>query len=278
MQSVLQDRDKYLGGSDLPKLITEPNLYKFAKEKLNPTFKGNTFTYYGQFMEAKIRNYVNDQLGFRYTPKCIIDGIYRGNCDGLERDRLMEIKTYGCEVKLEYYIPQIQLYLHLFKLKKAYLYAYRRPDNFFQWGDETHYQSYNLEFDPERLKMFEINYLPKKFKEIDFKAQLFFKAFRKLVKNPKMTEREFNICLYGKEFVEGIESYEKSKKIANFCSKLNLTKCKIGNMMVTYQDVTEITIDSSKLWQDLPNIFDNYKTLKRSKQLNIRKCRDVAEE
>ena len=63
--SVKQDRDKYLGGSDIP-IIMELSSFKSRYDLLlekaglkEDTFPGNVYTEYGNTMEPKIRDYVN---------------------------------------------------------------------------------------------------------------------------------------------------------------------------------------------------------------------------
>ena len=66
--SVKIDRDKYLGGSDIP-VIMEISPFKSRYDLLlekagfkENNFTGNVFTDYGNKMEGKIRDWLNDIL------------------------------------------------------------------------------------------------------------------------------------------------------------------------------------------------------------------------
>jgi len=253
--------------------MTEANLYKLAKEKINRTFEGNYYTYYGQFMEPFIRNYINQQYDYDFHPETIINGIYRGNCDGLSANhkKLLEIKTYGSDQKVNYYNPQLQLYMHLFDVSVCILVCYNRPSNFFTWGDITDPQSYNLNFDDSKLDVYYIQRDRKLWNQMDVKLKRFYKALTKLRVNPNLTEREFNIILYGKKLVELLENYQDTKLIEKICMDQNITKAQIGDVSLTFYQVTEITVDSEKLWVERPQVFETYKIIKRSNQLKIRR-------
>ena len=67
MQAVTVDREKYIGGSDIP-IIMEISPFKtrfdllLEKAQLKEnTFLGNEYTEFGNELEAKIRNYINIQ-------------------------------------------------------------------------------------------------------------------------------------------------------------------------------------------------------------------------
>lgn len=63
--SVSKDRDKYIGGSDIPiimNLSPFKSRYDLLLEKAGykeDTFEGNIYTEYGNKMESKIRDYLN---------------------------------------------------------------------------------------------------------------------------------------------------------------------------------------------------------------------------
>lgn len=276
MDNVKKDRDKYIGGSDLPRLMSEPNLYKFAKEKLNPTFEGNEYTYYGQFMEPIIRQYLNQQYDYNFVPETIFEDIYRANCDGIcPTGKLLEVKTHGSNIDVMKYLPQIQGYLNLFQINTCILASYERPVNFFTWGDITDRQSYNLNFDPIRLELFKISRDKNMWSKIDKKARKFYKALQVLKNNPHLSERDFNIIVYGKTFVEMVENQKDVKYLEKLCRSEDISRVQIGDITLTCLQVTEINVDSEKLAKDLPNIFEQYKITKRSTQIKIRRNKNV---
>ena len=68
MIDVTINRDKYIGGSDLPTILGLNKVYnksiiQFAREKLKlvyNSFDGNEYTEYGNIMEPKMRDYLNE--------------------------------------------------------------------------------------------------------------------------------------------------------------------------------------------------------------------------
>ena len=146
--NVLIDRNKYIGGSDLPTILGlnakyDTNIFEFAKEKLGiipKSFKGNEYTRYGQLMEPTIRDYINAIYQSNYKEDTIIDEVreYRGNTDGIDKTAdipVIEIKTFGNELDVDYYTPQCQFYMETFNVDTCLLVGYKRPDDFYTGVD-----------------------------------------------------------------------------------------------------------------------------------------------
>lgn len=275
MNTIVKDRDKYIGGSDLPKIMTVSNLYKFAQEKLNPIFFGNSMTHYGHFMEDIVRDWINQKYNYDFQPDCAIKGIYRGNCDGLDtyNKKLLEVKTCGGDFEISKYMSQIQCYLELFNIKTCMLAVYERPFNYFMWGDETDKQSYNLDFDPDKLEIYEIQREKNIWKQIDKKASRFHKGLLAMKLNPNITERDFNIELYGEKLVNLSERWVDDKEIKIICSKYNIDNAQIGNIKITSMDVCEFGVDIKKLALEMPEVFERYKTINSNKTIILRRRR-----
>ena len=108
-ETVKQDRDKYIGGSDIPVIM---NLSPFKSrfdlllEKAGykeSDFEGNVYTEYGNKLEPKIREYINNELGLKKDP--FVEGKHtreaeadeiigvRIHTDGENDDGILEIKT-----------------------------------------------------------------------------------------------------------------------------------------------------------------------------------------
>ena len=175
---VTKDRDKYIGGSDMPAVMSiSPFVTRWgllqekALGKISD-FIGNEYTEYGKQMESVIRDYINDRYcdeneGF-VDDEVRIDGDLRYHADGFEKEcrswrrqsRLLEIKTtsnfvfpedhstetlddgFDKDFILKHYKPyvvQILLGMMMFGCKIGMLAIYERPDDF------------SLELDPERL-------------------------------------------------------------------------------------------------------------------------------
>lgn len=273
MDNITKDRDKYIGGSDIPKIMTEPNLYKLALEKLNPTFEGNQYTYYGQFMEPIIREYINNDHNFQ--PDTVYDGIYRGNCDGVDykAGQLLEIKTFGANFDVNYYLPQVQTYMHIFDVDLCMLVGYQRPHNFFFWGDITNPQSYNLDFDEKRLDIYYAARSKSDWKKINQKASSFYKGLEALKHNSQLSEIQFNTIVFGSQLVEMVEKWQDPKKVEKLLIDQNIYNANIGNVYIKRTDVTDFGIDVKRLMVERPDVFEEYKTLERSTKIEIRRKR-----
>ncbi len=134
---VSQERDKYIGGSDIPVLM-ELSPYRRREELVEEKaglrqncFPGNQYTRFGRDMEPLIRDYVNHSLNTDFRPARLIAGDLRLHTDGYDGRRVLEIKTTG---RLRKSLPEYKAYLvQLIKYMDAYgsregvLAVYRRP-------------------------------------------------------------------------------------------------------------------------------------------------------
>lgn len=169
--NVETNRHLYIGGSDLPSILRlnaqyGTSLIQFAKEKLKiiPTsFQGNEYTRYGQFMEPFVRNYINEMFGYDFREDSIIDKtrMYRGNCDGLDKNKktLLEVKTFGAKLDVKLYTPQCQFYMELFDVEECLLVGYKRPVEFFKgvsYDLEKDAEYFDLTFDESNIVIYKI--------------------------------------------------------------------------------------------------------------------------
>lgn len=155
MQAVTTDRDKYIGGSDIPIIMgISPFKKRFdlllekAELKEND-FTGNEYTEYGNIMEPKIREYVNQTFDKEFIEGKHINGDIRIHTDGEDKDSILEIKTTSqVHEKLDdykVYLVQLLFYMQETKSCFGYLAVYERPDDF------------NEEFDSNRLRTYRLN-------------------------------------------------------------------------------------------------------------------------
>ena len=190
MQAVTIDRDKYIGGSDIPIILgISPFKTRFdlllekAGLKEND-FTGNEYTEYGNVMEPKIREYVNKTFDKEFIEGKHINGDIRVHTDGEDKDSILEIKTTSqVHEKLDdYKVYLVQLLFYMQETKKCfgYLAVYERPEDFNEEFDSKRLQTYRLDIEDYKDLLEQIN------KAVDqFRIDL-----AKVKENPFITEEE----------------------------------------------------------------------------------------
>ena len=165
--SVNQDREKFIGGSDIP-VIMELSPFKSRFDLLlekagykKNDFDGNVFTDYGNKMESKIREHINLTHQSDYKEgKCIEEipsewdvtpnGMkIRCHTDGENETSILEIKTtaqtYDNVDDYELYLVQLLFYMFMTGKKFGMLAVYKRPDDMSE------------DFDVDNLQLFHIS-------------------------------------------------------------------------------------------------------------------------
>lgn len=194
--SVKENRERYIGGSDIPVIMNlSPwkSRFDLLLEKAGykeDTFGGNIFTEYGNALEPKIREYINeDRLPGEHfrEGKMIIEGETIGtriHTDGETEEEILEIKTTS-EVKptLEenkLYLVQLLFYMMIEGKSSGLLAVYERPDDLSE------------DFDPHRLTVFGVNFeeWEELEKEIAQAVVDFAEDLKKVKENPFITESE----------------------------------------------------------------------------------------
>lgn len=163
-ESVSKDREKYIGGSDIP-IIMELSPYKTRFDLLLEKaglkvdeFKGNVFTEYGNIMEAKIREHINQTHGSDFKEGKHISKIpdewtkqkagmkVRCHTDGECGNIILEVKTtsqlYDNVDDYQLYLVQLLFYMIMTDKEHGLLAVYKRPDDM----DETFNSEYLQEF------------------------------------------------------------------------------------------------------------------------------------
>jgi predicted phage-related endonuclease len=208
-ETVKQDRDKYIGGSDIPVIM---NLSPFKSrfdlllEKAGykeDAFEGNVYTEYGNTMEPKIREYVNNFYETKVfyetnVGKCgeFVEGKHtreaaegeiigvRIHTDGENDDAILEIKTTSqiYDNVEDYKLYLVQLLFYMVNTGKPYgvLAVYDRPDDLSE------------EFDVNRLQLFNIglNDYEELCSDIGEACERFIEDLQKVKDNPFITEEE----------------------------------------------------------------------------------------
>lgn len=189
-KSVKEDREKYIGGSDIPIIMgISPfkTRYELLLEKAGlkeDDFEGNEYTEYGNILEPKIREYINKEYKMNFIEgKHIIDDI-RCHTDGEDGNNVLEIKTTSqIHEKVDdykIYLVQLLFYMQYTKKNNGWLAVYERPEDF------------NEEFDKNRLNVYSV------FKEeyedlleqINQAVEQFRIDLQKLKENPFLTEED----------------------------------------------------------------------------------------
>lgn len=297
--NVTIDRHKYVGGSDLPTILGlnakyGKSVYEFAKQKagvIPNTFNGNQFTKYGQVMEPVIRDYINSKYQCNYLEDTVIDEVkhYRGNTDGIDRDALvpiLEVKTFGEELDVNYYTPQCQFYMETFNQDSCLLVGYKRPTNFYTGLDydlENSDDYFNYEFDDNRIVEHVIKRDPVLWSKIEERINAFKSVVEELKANPNMTEEEFNDKFYGTEltvltnklitlesklagYKQADEEYKEVKeKLYKLFDEKGYISFEDDNIKITKVAPTSydtVTTDTKRLQIEEPAIYEKYKIVK----------------
>ena len=188
--SVKEDRNLYTGGSDIPIIMgISPFKTRFdlllekAGIKEND-FKGNEYTEYGNVMEPKIRDFINENREDKFEEGKYIENDIRCHTDGINSDTVLEIKTTSqIHEKVEdykVYLVQLLFYMEYNKRDYGKLAIYERPEDF------------NEEFDVNRLTQFDIRLEDYKelVEEINKAVDQFRIDLAKVKENPFITEEE----------------------------------------------------------------------------------------
>lgn len=188
---VSQDREKFLGGSDIPALLGiskfcsrwELLLQKAGLEERN--FSGNRYTEYGHYIEPFVRQHVNLVYDTCFRPTRVVCPPLRLHSDGFDGERVLEIKsTSDISSTLDgykHYLVQLLKYMEAHGVSEGLLAVYERPENF------------DRAFHPERLQIFEVHMdewadlLSYVNREID----RFLEDLAKLKDNPLLSEEDF---------------------------------------------------------------------------------------
>jgi putative phage-type endonuclease len=155
MQDVKKDRNKFIGGSDIPVIMgispfkTRFDLLLEKADLLVNDFEGNIYTEYGNVLEPKIRAYINEIKETEYIEYKIVNNDVRCHLDGYNGDSVLEIKTTSQIRKkvtsYKKYLVQLLFYMQEVKASSGILAVYARPKDF------------NEEFSEELLNVYEIN-------------------------------------------------------------------------------------------------------------------------
>lgn len=284
--SVIKDREKYIGGSDIS-IIMGISPFKTRYELLiekaglkENDFDGNKYTAYGDVLEEKIRNYINETLYQKnpFKPNCKIIGKFRGNCDGENRNSILEIKTtskiHNNIDEYKTYLVQLLKYMEVFEKEKGVLAVYSRPEDF------------NEEFDNKRLQIFviDIDNYKDLLKEINEEIDQFLIDLEKLKENPFLTEEDLlpkDLTIFANSVLQLesdvikarkiIEKYEEEKeklRIAMINANVRKWETPNGIKITTIDGTEDVKInvfDEETFKKENKELFDKYQIKKTKK-------------
>lgn len=206
----IENKYLFVSGSELPVILGDSdynNIWDLARQKLKlieRPYNANRYTRNGQFMEPKVRDYINNKYGFHFKPEKTkdLERYYSGNCDGLDRDMkaLIEIKTFMNNLKIEHYRPQCELYMELFDIPVCLLVGYKTNDDFFNGNtyidkntgeerDSLFESCYNTNFDPTRVVIHRFFRDKEYFNKLEKKINIF-QNLVSILNNDKEMSRE----------------------------------------------------------------------------------------
>jgi hypothetical protein len=185
------DRDKYIGGSDIPVILGISKFktrWQLLLEKAGleeSTFTGNRFTEYGHYIEPFIRDHINLTYNTQFIPNRVIDGDIRCHTDGFNGDCVLEIKStsdiHSTVDGYKSYLSQLVKYMEENDVQRGILAVYDRPEDFSPDFDATRLQVFEIVLDDYRNLLNHVN------KELDkFREDL-----ERLKENPLLTEQDF---------------------------------------------------------------------------------------
>ena len=277
MQNVTIDRDKYIGGSDIPSILGMEyfrSYFDIVKEKAglgSVEFEGNPYTVYGNELEPKIRSYINFSMNTLFEEDMKIDGDLRSHVDGFNGEKILEIKTTSNirDTARDYkeYLAQLLFYMCEYEVKRGLLAVYERPSDF------------NTDFDMDRLYIYEIN-----INDYEAEVKAIYKAldvFRNDVEylkaNPDAEEKDLpsrnNLVVYAKKAVElesklsALKEIEKEAKSARdelkrLMEKQGIKTWEFGTTKITLvpdsEDKTENKFNEKLFKSENHDLYEKY--------------------
>lgn len=291
--SVKEDRQKWIGGSDIPSIMgispftTRFDLLLFKAGLQENEFNGNEYTEYGNVMEDKIRTYINKtyEREFKETKYEYKESSIRCHLDGEDDKGVLEVKTtsqiHDDINEYEVYLVQLLLYMKQTEHNKGILAVYERPEDF------------NEELDPNRLHIYEIDIkdyqelVNEIYTEIDrFKMDL-----ERVKENPLITEEELlpvpiQEISHQLENIENqlamykeLEKQEKElkAKLYDAMEEYNIKKWKTPSGITitktaSVPDKTEMVFNESKFKEEQPIVYASYceEQIKKGRKGSIR--------
>ena len=284
--SVKQDRERYIGGSDIP-IIMNLSPFKSRFDLLlekagykEDTFKGNCYTDYGNALEPVIREWINTD-----NPDKFVEGKHtreategeligcRIHTDGENDTTILEIKTtsqiYENVNEYKIYLVQLLYYMVLTDKEFGLLAVYERPEDL------------NTTFESKRLHLYNISQgeYAGLIDEISEAIERFIEDLAKVKENPFISESDLlpaeipditeRILAFESqlEYLKQVEKTVKAEKdrLKKAMQSAGVKTFKTPNgyrltLVDDGEDSVKQEFDAKKFKQDHPRLFKNYST------------------
>lgn len=279
-ETIRVDRWRYVGGSDVPAIMNISSFktrWELLQEKAQLTedsFIGNVYTEYGNIMEPKIREWVNDNRNFGFIEGRHYDEDkhFRVHTDGEDevRETVLEVKTtseiYESLTDYKTYLVQLLFNMYVAGFDNGLLAVYARPEDF------------NEELDPDRLQLFTVKMSDHKdlMKEILTAVDRFQIDTTRLREDPLLNEEDFipkDLVLLSNAYLaleETLETYNKIKAQADLYKEklfefmrdegVKTWRTPRGTLITRIDEIpahmeTVEELDMKSLKRDLPELF-----------------------
>lgn len=291
--TVKTDREKYIGGSDIPIIMgispftSRYDLLLYKAELKENEFTGNEYTEYGNKMEGKIRDFINLNLQDKFIEGKHVDEEkhFRCHTDGENKEAILEIKTtsqiHDTVEEYEVYLVQLLFYMINTNRKKGILAVYNRPEDFSEEFDANRLVIYSIDIENYEGLVNNIMYEVDRFKE----------DLEKIKENPFLTEQDLlpmpvqeishqlEMLEHQIELYKDLEKQEKELKTQLYeaMNKYGIKKWKTPNgMQITKCDATpdkkEMVFNEEKFKEEQAIIYASYceEKIKKGKSGYIR--------
>lgn len=288
MDTVTKDREKYLGGSDIPAFL-ELSPFKtrsqLLQEKSGRVEKQevyeNIYIKYGNALEPIIRKKYNEEVNRKFKPeyfKTKINGVnIRINVDGLYYDwtaghyELIEIKTTTKidDKKKKMYYSQLMFYKYVIEKitnKKviASLLMYESNVEEDDWIENYNSLFLEVESNVEEYD-FDFNKILEEYKyELELYKDPFFTPGDELEKD--LREQ----LIYHEEIKKSVDFYKKLLDLSKErIEELTKDKDKVVYRNITVSKIpkkTKKVFDMKKFKEDIPEIYESYTEEKETKE------------
>lgn len=293
MDSVLKDRDYWVGGSDIPAIMERSSFssrFELIESKLKPNEEREDQPFmqkyidFGNYMEPIIRKHINETLDTSYEPTSIENGDLRirGNVDGFDKNapiQLLEIKTYGAEPRMEEYKLQVQLYMYLFDVEQCLLVGYRREVE----TEDFSFNDFKMEFNEDNLTQVIINRDDELLEEILDEVDKFIEELdyckHKLVEEGEIpTQMDLLMTSESSPLVDVLNEYESvtnalnemkrlkdqekelRKNLLELMQEYNIKKIDNESVTISVKDgYVRTGLDSKRFKEEQPELFEQYK-------------------